>query len=124
MFDVLYCKSHSLHKSKAEIKKLNAEVNEMEKVIEDLEFNLINQLEEQSLPGAQGTLGSVSWKTEVMPKVKDWDKVWKHCLDTQSFEIIGYHRVLPTVFREKLSQGEMIDGVESFTKKKLNFRTK
>lgn len=53
-------------------------------------------------------------KTDI-PTVVDWDSVYRHILDTQSFDLI-YKRINLTAVRERWEASEEVPGVNHFEK--------
>lgn len=102
----------------AEIKA--GELKELSDELKTLENHLVFLMEEGEKISFDGA-GTVSAKTEVVPVVDDWEKVYEHIHKEKAFYLLG-RKLLAAPFREALLQGLEIPGVSSTKISKLNVR--
>ena len=88
----------------AEIKILNAEIEEIEK-------QLLIAMEKQNLLACNSIYGSVYIARQTTPKVINWDALYEYILENRAFYLLE-RRVLKTAFQELHEQGQALPGVD------------
>lgn len=107
------------------IRKLEAEVAERKKVLDELEVKLMDAMGANGLDKATGRAASVSLTKTVVADVQG-DEGWKafhaYIKKTGYFHLLQ-RRVSDAAYRELLEQGKKVPGVQPFNKVRLNLRT-
>ena len=65
---------------------------------------------------------SVSIKEDTLPDVTDWDALYAHILKTGDFSLL-HRRTSSPAYREILSAGQQVPGIQPRTHRTINFRT-
>lgn len=88
-----------------------------------LEMELLVRLDEQGMLKASTTAGTASITETVLPQVTDWDAVYEHIRETGDFYLLQ-KRPAAAAFRELHNSGEVIPGIEAYTKRSIALRKK
>jgi len=108
-----------------EVRDEKRRIKEREKELTDewrsLEMELLVRLEEQGMKKASTDDGTASITEVVLPQVVDWDAVYAHIKETDSFYLLQ-KRPAAAAFRELLDSGEEVPGMEPYTKKSISLR--
>jgi len=100
-------------------------IKEREKELNDkwraLEMELLTRLDEQGMLKASTTIGTASIVETVVPQVVDWDAVFEHIKETGDFYLLQ-KRPAAAAFRELHSSGQVIPGMEAYTKRSISLR--
>lgn len=107
---------------KDDIADLNAQLKVLNKSKEELDWQLLNQLDEQGLSRTANDKASVSINQTVVPDVQDWDALYAHITKTQDFALLQ-RRVSSTAYKELLKLNEAVPGVETREIRRINFRS-
>ena len=86
-----------------------------------LEMELLVRLDEQGMKKASTGDGTASVTEVVLPQVVDWDAVYAHIQDTGDFYLLQ-KRPAAAAFRELTDSGEVIPGMEPYTKRSISLR--
>ena len=117
---------NELIEARAEVKTSLEDVTKQTKILqaakEDLDYQLIQRLEEQGLARTATDKASVSINTSIVPDVVDWDALYAHITFTEDFSLLQ-RRVSSTAYKELLKLGEDIPGLQPREVKRINFRT-
>jgi len=70
---------------------------------------------------ASTTIGTASIVETVVPQVVDWDAVFEHIKETGDFYLLQ-KRPAAAAFRELHSSGQVIPGMEAYTKRSISLR--
>jgi hypothetical protein len=107
------------HKLEAERKKLSLQLKVLEDQISALDTELIGFLQASSEEQIKITGGlGVKLVSSTVPAVKDWDKLYAWIKRNNAFWMLE-RRPSVTGYRDVLSSGKTVPGVESFTRVKL-----
>jgi hypothetical protein len=108
-----------------EVRDERRRIGERDKELTDkwrsLEMELLVRLEEQGMKKASTADGTASITEVVLPQVVDWDAVYAHIKETDSFYLLQ-KRPAAAAFRELLDSGEEVPGMEPYTKKSISLR--
>lgn len=106
-----------------EISNKNAELKKLAEAKAELEGIILGWLDEQGLQRAAAGSHVVSITETVVPSVKDWGKLHAFITSENALYLLE-RRVSSTAYREllELRGGDLIPGVESFTKQALSLR--
>ncbi len=88
-----------------------------------LEMELMTRLDEQGMLKASTSDGTASITETVLPQVVDWDAVYAHIQETGDFYLLQ-KRPAAAAFRELHQSGEVIPGIEAYTKREISLRKK
>ncbi len=88
-----------------------------------LEMELLVRLDEQGMLKASTGVGTASITETVLPNVTDWDAVYEHIKETGDFYLLQ-KRPSAAAFRELHNSGEVIPGIEAYTKRSIALRKK
>jgi hypothetical protein len=114
--------SDKLFELRAQKDELNNQLSDINKEIDQVEYYLIQAMEEDGLDQLRSGKGLISKKVELYPQVEDLDGLVKWAYENGKPEILQ-RRVSKGVFDEIFQQsGEYPDGVKTYEKKTLNYR--
>jgi hypothetical protein len=99
-------------------KKFNAESKEITKTLTDMEKAIIACSDELGLNRACGQYGQIRIESKVFPHVTDWDALYSHIKDNDAWYLLE-RSVAIGAFRELIAAGEVIPGVDSYTKRSV-----
>lgn len=88
-----------------------------------LEMELLLRLDEQGMLKASTSAGTASITETVLPQVVDWDALFAHIVETGDFHLLQ-KRPAAAAFRELHQSGEVIPGIEPYTKREISLRKK
>lgn len=105
-----------------------AVVTRIEKEIADLEETIFAALDAQDSRKAEGRRASISISTSIQPSTKDWDEFIRFVArgkrnDKDAYLHLVQRRVSVDAYRELLTLGVTVPGIEPFTKRTLNVTT-
>ena len=100
---------------KAQEKEYNAEKRE-------LEAQIAIRMQDEGLEKISNGGRTLSLKKEIVPTVENWDAFQEYVAETKRFELMQ-KRMSATAYREAISLGEDIPGVESTELTKILFRS-
>ena len=100
---------------KAQEKEYNAQKRE-------LEAQIAIRMQDEGLEKISNGGRTISLKTEIYPNVQNWDEFQAYLAETGRFELMQ-KRPSATAYREAISLGEDIPGVESTELTKINYRS-
>ena len=100
---------------KAQEKEYNAQKRE-------LEAQIAIRMQDEGLEKISNGGLTLSLKKEIVPTVNSWDDLQDYVAETGRFELLQ-KRMSATAYREAISLGEDIPGVESTELTKINFRS-
>ena len=104
--------------------KLNEQIKEINKEIEQLEQIMINKMNEEGIEKASGHLATASKKVDIYPSVKSTEDFYKWIVENGRFEF-AQARVNAAPVREMYqNENTLPPGVEVFTKEKILLRKK
>ena len=108
-----------------EIRDEKRRIKEREKELIELwkttEMELLVRLDEQGMKKASTDDGTASITEVVLPQVVDWDAVYDHIRETGDFYLLQ-KRPAAAAFRELHDSGEVIPGMEPYTKRSISLR--
>lgn len=100
----------------------DAELKEINKEIDAIEFKLIEMMDEQGLDKVKSLHGTASLKVEMYPQIKDMESFVRWCADNGKADMLQ-KRVSKGSFDEFYKDtAEYPEGVDTYTKKSINFR--
>lgn len=86
-----------------------------------LEMELLVRLDEQGMKKASTNDGTASVTEVVLPQVTDWDALFEHISATGDFYLLQ-KRPAAAAFRELHESGEVIPGIDPYTKRSISLR--
>jgi hypothetical protein len=108
-----------------EIRDEKRRIKEREKELIDewkkYELEFLIRLDEQGMRKASTADGTASITEVVVPQVVDWDMVYEHIQSTGDFYLLQ-KRPAAAAFRELHESGEVIPGMEPYTKRSISLR--
>ena len=108
-----------------EIRDEKRRIKEREKeLIEEwrtLEMEFLVRLDEQGMKKATTNDGTASVTEVVLPQVVDWEAVYEHIKETGDFYLLQ-KRPAAAAFRELHDSGQIIPGMEAYTKRSISLR--
>ena len=108
-----------------EVRDEKRRIGEREKELTEqwrsLEMELLVRLDEQGMKKASTDDGTASVTEVVLPQVTDWDAVYEHIKETDSFYLLQ-KRPAAAAFRELLDSGESVPGMDAYTKRSISLR--
>ena len=108
-----------------EVRDEKRRIKEREKELTEewrtLEMELLVRLDEQGMKKASTDDGTASVTEVVLPQVVDWDAVYEHIKETGDFYLLQ-KRPAAAAFRELHDSGEVIPGMEPYTKRSISLR--
>lgn len=111
-----------LFKAREAIRELEAHKSDVQKMYDDMEYVMIQKMQELGLSNAGIPACTFSLKVEMYPQVKDIDAFVKWAADHDKAEMLQ-RRVSAAVFREYFEQtNEMPEGVDTYEKMTLGMR--
>lgn len=102
-------------------KALEAQAEVALKVEKELEWAIIKELADLKLEKASWHGITVEPKKETFPHVADWDKFWNFIYENKFLHLLE-KRPSVTGYRELLTLGRDVPGVEPFAKTRLSVR--
>jgi hypothetical protein len=93
-------------------------LNEQEAYTEDL---IIAKLRSEGLQSVKSPFGSASVGEQIFPAVKNFDQALDWMIKHKRFEFLS-NSIKSAAWREAITDGEVIPGVDSFKKDILSFR--
>lgn len=111
-----------LFQAREAIRELEARKTEVQKMYDEMEYVMIEKMQEAGLSNAGIPACTFSLKVEMYPQVKDIDAFVRWAADNNKAEMLQ-RRVSAAVFREYFEQAnQMPDGVDTFEKTTLGMR--
>lgn len=101
---------------------LAAELKDVDADLYANEGAILDALDTAGLEHAKINGVSVSISEQQMPNVEDWDKLYKFIKDNDAFYMLQ-RRVSTGPYREMLTMGEEVPGVQPYTQRKVNMRS-
>ena len=113
-----------LASTRDELKILDEQKKELNKLKAELEETIYDKLDEQEISRIDNGSHSVSINYQVVPQVEDWDLLYDFVADKRDFQLFQ-RRLSAPAYREllKSSKGVAIPGVVKFTQRRLNIRS-
>ena len=115
-----------LIEAKAKVKEekfsLNAQLKELNKTESSLDYQLLDQLDEQGLSRTANDKASVSINKDIVPEVTDWDAFYADVLEQRDFSLLQ-KRVSASAYKERLKLCESIPGLQPREIRRINFRS-
>jgi hypothetical protein len=104
----------ALYKIRQDRLTVQKKIDELKGREEQLREYLIATLPKSDATGAAGKVARAQIKDKRVPKVEDWDALYKHVKRTGSFELLQ-RRVSDEAVKERWDAGKQVPGVEVFT---------
>ncbi len=115
-----------LIQDRADVKKkmdgLNAELKELRKQQDEIDYELLKKLDEQGVSKTGTSVASISIREDTVPEVTDWDTLYAHVTATGDFGLLQ-RRVSSTAYKEALKLGEEVPGLQPREIRRINFRS-
>lgn len=110
-----------LVENRDEKRRLKEREKELNDEWRELELELLVRLDEQGMRKASTDLGTASITEAVVPQVTDWDLLYEHIQNTGDFYLLQ-RRPAAAAFRELNDAGELVPGMEPYTKRTISLR--
>ena len=101
---------------------LNAQLKDVNKLKEELDYQLLNKLDEQGLSRTANDKASVSINADTVPEVTDWDAFYSYVLEQQDFSLLQ-RRISSAAYKELLKLSASIPGLQPREIRRINFRS-
>jgi hypothetical protein len=115
-------KIDALHKNREEKRVLETAIKELEKTAEELELELIEQMDKESVTKSTGRKATVSIAASVKPSVDNWDAFYAYIHKNKYYHLLE-RRPAVNSCREILDLKGKIPGIVPFTQRKLLLRS-
>lgn len=104
------------------IRELGKKVDALKEEREKVEKQILEAMDEQTLPRASGTKATASVIEQVVGHVQDWDRFYGFITRTKAFHLLE-RRIASAPYREELkARGKPIPGVVPYTKRTIGLR--
>lgn len=104
------------------IKDIQTQEKEYNAQKRELEAQIAIRMQDEGLDKISNGGLTLSLKKEIVPTVGNWDELQEYVAKTGRFELLQ-KRMSATAYREAISLGDDIPGVESTELTKINFRS-
>lgn len=113
-----------LFQYREELTALKAQCSEVQQLIDEEEYHLIQEMERVGVESAGCDLGTARVKIEMYPQIKDQEAFLRWCNTNEKFDMVQ-KRVSKGSFDEYFKEtGEFPDGLETYEKTTLSLRRK
>lgn len=92
---------------------MQKEVDAVEAEEKALKEHIIQTLPKSEASGVAGKVARVTVVSKTVPRVADWDKLYKFIKKTGSFDLLQ-RRLTDTAIQERWEAGKAVPGVETF----------
>lgn len=106
---------------RADKKRAEYEVKQINKKIEVLDKTLMDAMDDLGILESKNGTGKVSIQESVYPHVEQWEQFGEWILDNRYLHFLE-RRPAVLSYREALTMGKPVPGVLPFTKRKIAFR--
>lgn len=103
-------------------RELDKQSNDLKKEYEDLEIQLINKLDAEEMIQGKGKTATATINKSIVPNIRDWDAFEAYILENDALFMLE-KRPSVTAFRDVLSTGDLVPGLEAFEKTRINLRS-
>ena len=111
-----------LFRIREQIRELEAQKTALQKDFDEIEYHMIQKMQDAGLASAGISECTFSLKSEMYPQVKDIDAFVKWAADNDKAEMLQ-RRVSSAVFKEYFeATNEMPDGIDTYEKLTLGMR--
>jgi hypothetical protein len=118
----LGAKVDELYELRVKKDELNAQLTEINKQIDALEYQILQDMETAGVDSVKSNLATATMKVKLYPQVKDMEALVAWANENGKPEILQ-RRVSEGVFKDFYEEtGAYPDGVDAFQKTTLNFR--
>ena len=100
---------------------LEAQIKEVNAAFAACNDWLIQAYSEVGTTTARGRLASATITETLVPTIDDWNLVQKYIMDNDALYLV-HRRIASGPWRELLDTGEVIPGIEPFTKRAISLR--
>jgi len=107
---------------KDESSVLTAQLKELNKTKDELDYQLLNSLDAEGLSRTANGKASVSINQDTVPEVTDWDAFYAYVLEQKDFSLLQ-RRVSSTAYKELLKLEESVPGLQPREIRRINFRS-
>lgn len=101
---------------------LEEEIKKIEAQFAGIEEALTKAMDEQGLEKASGKKATVSFSSNVVAQIEDWDTFINWVMETKNGHLVQ-RRVSDPAYRELRGLGQVVPGATDFVKKRLNLRS-
>lgn len=101
---------------------LEEEIKKIEAEYAGTEETLTKAMDEQGLAKASGKRATVSFTSNVVAQVEDWETFIGWVIETKNGQLVQ-RRVSDPAYRELRELGQVVPGATDFVKKRLNLRS-
>ena len=113
--------SRLLKESKLKITDLNSQSKAEGLIKDEYEQRLIAAMDAAGTTTVTNEYGSFGRMEAVMPIAKDWEAIYEYVKDNDAFFIL-YKQLSPVAYRELMKAGEVVPGIDDFTKVTISVR--
>ncbi len=107
-----------LWKLKLEVDKISGQLAKIKMKKQTLEDDILRGFTKDEIDSVKGRTAKVSIVRTVVPQVADSEAFFKYVKKTKSFDLLQ-KRISTAAFRERISTGKIIPGIETFTRVSL-----
>lgn len=101
--------------------ELTAQAKKLKEEQDRIELLIINALDLDKTTLARGKYATASITESVVPQAYDWEEFTKYVLDNRALHLLD-RKPNTGAFRELYDAGQVIPGINAFTKRKLSLR--
>jgi hypothetical protein len=102
-------------------RELEQQVKALDELLAVNEFNILEAMDAQGVTRTGVGPYSMSVSEQTVGNVQDWDEVYNYIHRTHSWHLLQ-RRLANAAYKEILDSGQVLEGVEPFVKRSLNFR--
>jgi hypothetical protein len=102
-------------------KELNQKLEDLKHEAAEVEQLIFAALDHEDLTQCRGRVGKVTITVSDVPTVVDWDRFQEYILQTRALHLLE-RRPAVMAWRELHQSGEVVPGVNPFTKRSLSVR--
>jgi len=100
---------------------LSKEVDERKRTEAAYRTHIINKLRDVKMEGGKGSVCSASITEKVEPTPKDWPAIWAYISEHDAFDMLQ-KKLSGKAVKERWEAGEVVPGVDKFTKVDLSLK--
>ena len=100
---------------------LNKQADGLKAEFDQLELQVLQKLDEQDTVQGRSKTATATIATQVVPTIKDWEAFESYIINNNALYLLE-KRPAGAAFRELMQQGEVIPGLEPYTKTSISLR--
>lgn len=110
-----------LFRLKVDLNLLQERETPIKSRIEEIKIELDEKMESLDIEKFSNEAGTISRRVDIFPKIEDFDEFVQYIAETTHYELLK-RSVNSKPFREIISRGDTVPGLDSFEKSTINTR--